>query len=73
MKLQFLHCKNPNMPEQGEYIEHHAFPRFTAKVVNDDLVIIRKLDGENADYSGKLERARKWYVSIKNKIHEYNR
>ncbi|MDR0793586.1 MAG: hypothetical protein LBE82_09790 [Chitinophagaceae bacterium] len=68
MNLQFLYCYNPNVPAQGEFIEHHGYPRFTAQIVNNELVIVRKLDGEDADYTGKLNRAKKWYFSIKSNV-----
>lgn len=72
MRLQFLYNINPNIPDQGEYIEHYRFPRFLAKIENNDLVIIEKFDGEDADYEGKLNRAREWYYSIKDKINRKN-
>lgn len=70
MKIQFLYCTNPNMPDQGEYIIHEEFPRFRAKIVGDDLVLDARHDGEDVDYSGKLSRAKKWWYSFKNKSNE---
>jgi len=66
MSIQFLYCYNPNMPEQGEFIYHDKFPRFIAKIENGELTMHAKLDGEEADYEGKLSRAWKWYLSFKN-------
>lgn len=68
MTIQFLYAFNPNVPEQGEYVYHEQFPRFRAKVEGGELVMDIKYDGEEADYTGKLARANKWYISIKHKV-----
>ena len=67
MTIQFLHCSNPNKSEQGEYIYHDGFPCFIAKVEGEELVLYKKFDSEEEDYTGKLSAAKKWLRSFKNK------
>lgn len=62
---QFLFAYNPNKPEQGQFIYHEQYPRFRAKVINGDLIIDKEIEGPNVDYSGKLSRAKKWWLSFK--------